>query len=712
MSRTYNDAVTSLNTLQSNFAIVDAIRKSGRSLNEQAIPEMVDWCRRIGYKPSDFNALNAIHIAGTKGKGSTAAFTSSILTQFIDGDEPGFRPLSKVGLFTSPHLTSVRERIQINGEPLSEEVFAKYFFEVWDRLENAARDAGEDPASTKAKPVYFRYLTLMAFHTYLSEKVNVAVIECGIGGAYDSTNVLESPVVTAITSLGIDHVGMLGDTIGQIAWHKSGIMKKGIQCFTPDSQPQEAKEIMEKVAKEKECLLEYVKPMPKIETGDYILGLQGEFQKINATLALEVAWKWLRVEGYKSHDRQFFQRLKNGLRYVRWPGRCDTRKEKGIEWYVDGAHTLESIRLAGEWFASQVITKSRPTNKSSEYPHRRPRVLIFNQQTRDANAFAEELFTTLSKALDDSRPFSHVIFCTNTTFKETGFKPDLVFVNSNASDVKSLTVQRRLAEIWAKIDPAAEVGVVRTIEEAVEIVRKLARHHQYGTHENAEMVAPTGTRTKTSHTHEMNPSSAKETRTASGEEIKTSFDQEPGVTAFVTGSLHLVGGFLEVLESTKASDIANPDGVPTSAPDIPGRGIKSSFAKEPEVYSKFLAISEDFKNRVIDVPQLLRRVADLYIEHERPEVLMAVNLLLPNGYPFELAPEDSVNATRMAVPCPRLRSSVLEWAHKVDPNDVERDVGVPRDEEWMAEKPSNRGNKLPPHRWVEMEPATKRRRTS
>jgi folylpolyglutamate synthase len=461
---------------------------------------------------------------------------------------------------------------------LSEELFAKYFFEVWDRLENAARDAGEDAASTKAKPVYFRYLTLMAFHTYISEKVDVAVIECGIGGAYDSTNIIDSPAVTAITSLGIDHVGMLGETIGEIAWHKSGIMKKGTQCFTPVSQPEEAKAVMERVAREKGCLLEYVKPIPQIENGDYKLGLQGEFQKINATLALEVAWKWLRDRGYRSHDREFLVRLRHGLRHVRWPGRCDTRQENGIKWCIDGAHTLESIRLAGEWFASKVITKASPPQGSSDPLHPQPRFLIFNQQTRDANAFAEELFTTLSKALNDSHPFTHVIFCTNTTFKKTGFKPDLIFANSNATDVASLTVQRRLAETWAKIDPSAKVEVVRTIEEAVEMVRNVARLHQHNKVENAERAISFGEKTKVSSTPEMSSSNAGEAQIASPEKPRISSPQEsmpstPGptgtsdakavVTAFVTGSLHLVGGFLEVLESTKASHDAKPDGAPT-----------------------------------------------------------------------------------------------------------------------------------------------------
>ena len=88
---------------------------------------MLDYLRRIGYKPDDLNKLNVVHITGTKGKGSTSAFTERILRSHLKGD---------VGLYTSPHLCAVRERIRVNGEPLSEEVFAKLFFEVWEKLEN------------------------------------------------------------------------------------------------------------------------------------------------------------------------------------------------------------------------------------------------------------------------------------------------------------------------------------------------------------------------------------------------------------------------------------------------------------------------------------------------------------------------------------------------------------------------------------------------
>ncbi|KAK5074144.1 hypothetical protein LTS08_005103 [Lithohypha guttulata] len=493
MARTYSDAIASLNSLQTNFAIVDAIRKSGRKMNEQAIPEMVEWCRKIGYQPSDFDKLNTIHIAGTKGKGSTSAFISSILTKYLGtkSTKDG-RILSKVGLYTSPHLRFVRERIQINGEPLSEEKFARYFFEIWDRLERAAEETGQDPKASGTKPVYFRFLTLMAFHTYVSEGVSAAVIECGIGAAYDSTNVLQRPSVTGITSLGIDHVGVLGATLGEIAWHKAGVIKVGAKCFTTTSQLPEAKEVLNRVAQEVGSELVYVDVDQRITTGQIQLGLEAEFQKTNASLALAISKDWLQKHGYDSMDDND-SRQRQGLQDVKWSGRCETRYEKNLTWYIDGGHTLESINLAGQWYAA--------TQKERRQTHAK-RYLVFNQQTRDANALAHALHSTLATTLQDSHPFTHTIFCTNTTFRDTGYRPDLVSTNTNASDVEALTVQRGLAETWKKIDSEAEVSVVRTIEEAVDLVRLAASTQEQ-------------------------------------------------VTAFVTGSLHLVGGFLEVIESDK-----------------------------------------------------------------------------------------------------------------------------------------------------------------
>ena len=497
MTRSYADAVASLNTLQSNFAIVDAIRKSGQAMNEQAISEMQQWCRKIGYEPSDLNKLNIVHVAGTKGKGSTSAFTSSILTQFL-GQKSGVtgNRIKKIGLYTSPHLRFVRERIQINNAPLSEEQFAKYYFETWDRLEHSAKVEGRDP---KEKPVYFRFLTLMAFHVYLSENVDGVILECGIGGRYDSTNVIEQPVVTAITKLGIDHVGVLGGTIEEIAWHKAGIMKKGIICLTVEGQKKEALGVLRKVASEVGTDLVEVDVHHDIQSENVELGLQGAFQKGNAGLAVELATNWLEEMQVHPTNQEEVDGIRSGLKLVKWPGRCETRREDGVTWYIDGGHTLDSIEVAGTWFADQL----RPSLDSSGS---KIRCLIFNQQTRDAGALAKALHDTLAVTLGKANPFSHAIFCTNTTFLNTGFRPDLISVNTNASDVNEMKVQNQLAETWKQIDPRTDVKVVKTIEEAVGLVRKLADTKE------------------------------------GGDDVKV----------LVTGSLHLVGGFLEVIETTGA----------------------------------------------------------------------------------------------------------------------------------------------------------------
>lgn len=174
---TYKEAVDKLNSLQSNAAVLEQLRKAGPRMNERSLPEMREYFKRIGYEPQDFDKLNLIHVTGTKGKGSTCALVQSVLHNYD--------PSIKTGLFTSPHLVAVRERIRINGKPISEELFAKYFHDVWDRLEATKEEAiraMDLPEADKRemikntrqhpdKPVYFRYLTLVAFHTFMQEKV-------------------------------------------------------------------------------------------------------------------------------------------------------------------------------------------------------------------------------------------------------------------------------------------------------------------------------------------------------------------------------------------------------------------------------------------------------------------------------------------------------------------------------------------------------------
>ena len=453
--------------------------------------------------------MNTIHIAGTKGKGSTSAFISSILAQYLS---PTNTKPTKIGLYTSPHLRFVRERIQINNEPISEEKFAKYFFEVWDRLEAAAAKADNGTPETPTKPVYFRYLTLMGLHAYLEEGVDSAVVECGIGGEYDSTNIFLKPTVTAVTSLGIDHTAMLGSTLPEIAWNKAGIFRPNVPAFTAP-QNKDALAVLRDRALEKGTTLHVVDLHPALVNDEIKLGLSASFQKINASVAIAAAAAHLRALGHSSipdptttQHIALPQEFVRGLEQVHWPGRCEVRREKNVAWHIDGGHTIESIEVTGRWFAEQITTTPASSHKDTKPV---PRILIFNQQTRDANALAKALYTALQAGIasGSEEPFTHVIFTTNQTF-DAGYKPDLISINVNQQDVDTLAVQKALAKTWSEIDPRTSVSVLKTIEEAISTARAISK----------DWVTEVG-------------------------------NSEAEIMVLITGSLHLVGGAIEVLET-------------------------------------------------------------------------------------------------------------------------------------------------------------------
>lgn len=190
-----------------------------------------------------------MHITGTKGKGSTSAFVERICRGKIaeaakstnaSNAEDEASWTGGVGLYTSPHLCSVTERIRINGRPIPEAMFTKYFFQIWDRLstESHALEPIPDPhvpeghlSTIPEKPVYFRFLTLLCFHIFLQLQVKLTVLEVGMGGTYDATNAVPKPLVTGITALGLDHTYVLGNTVEEIARTKGGIYKAGVPAL-------------------------------------------------------------------------------------------------------------------------------------------------------------------------------------------------------------------------------------------------------------------------------------------------------------------------------------------------------------------------------------------------------------------------------------------------------------------------------------------------
>ncbi|KAJ7498770.1 FolC bifunctional protein [Mycena latifolia] len=480
-TRTYRDAVDSLNSLQTNAAALELVRATGGRSSAFAIPEMIEYLGVIGYKPADLNALNAIHITGTKGKGSTSAFTESILRET--------HPQWKTGLYTSPHLVAVRERIRINGTPLSEEDFAKFFFEVWDRINENKKRA----ETTPDKPGYFRFMTLVAFHTFLSLKVDVTVLEVGVGGTHDSTNIVPKPVVTGITALGIDHVNVLGKTLGEIAWQKGGIFKEGVPAFTVH-QPVEGLDVLRQQAKDlKSSEFTVVSQVPGLS--QVTLGLAGGHQIQNATLAVHLARTFLLSRGLISSDEVLTDNFVRGLENARWPGRCQTVVDPVFThttWYLDGAHTLESLECCMQWFVSPgagLQTDSRYSilpwlQVQCTDQTCRTRILVFNCTSgRSGSAFLESMnsHTATQLALFESDEtassfFDHVIFCTNVTYADGGFKGDLTTLAIPEADLAELKTQHQLSSAWSSLIPTfppENIHVLPSIEHAVSLVRQL-----------------------------------------------------------------------------------------------------------------------------------------------------------------------------------------------------------------------------------------------
>ena len=277
--------------MQSNYLTLEERRKNP--------PKDLQQTEALNEMLTDFDRLNPIHVAGTKGKGTTCAFVNSILMKYHD--RCGLP--KRVGMYTSPHLLSVCERIRIDSNPISEDTFTKYFFEVWDALEIGAKRRGAD---ARQKSAYFRYLTLLSFHIFVRERVDVAIYEAGVGGQFDSTNVIANPTATGITSLGIDHVQMLGNTIEEIGWHKAGIMKTGTPAYTV-WQPESAMQVLKQRAEERETALSEVPIGACLQ--DIPIELNVDFQKRNASLAVVLAARTFTLLYASDQDNKGLQQI-------------------------------------------------------------------------------------------------------------------------------------------------------------------------------------------------------------------------------------------------------------------------------------------------------------------------------------------------------------------------------------------------------------------
>nr|CAB3499220.1 unnamed protein product [Digitaria exilis] len=399
--------------------------------------------------------LKVVHVAGTKGKGSTCTFTESILRSC------GFR----TGLFTSPHLMDVRERFRLDGLDISEEKFIRYFWWCWNRLKDKTGDDVPMPA-------YFRFLALLAFKIFSDEQVDVAVLEVGLGGKYDATNVVRAPVVCGISSLGYDHMEILGNTLGEIAGEKAGILKKGVPAYTVP-QPEEAMSVLMRRASELGVSLQVVEPLDPQKLEDQPLGLHGEHQYMNAGLAVALANTWLERQGHLdrihvNHSDTLPDQFIKGLSSAYLPGRAqivpdpqvnsenDDSDNSSLVFYLDGAHSPESMEMCARWFAYvtnndriQPVSLEQPqTNRNSR------KILLFNCMTvRDPQRLLPRLLDTCDQ---NGLHFEQALFVPNQSqYNKLG---SLASPPSEREQI-DLSWQLSLQRVWESL-PRSNKGVL------------------------------------------------------------------------------------------------------------------------------------------------------------------------------------------------------------------------------------------------------------
>lgn len=298
-----------------------------------------------------------------------------------------------MGLYTSPHLKVVQERIQINSQPVQKDMFAKYVFEVWSQL-----DAQELP-----KPRYLQLLMLVAVHTFIRENVDVVICETHNGGEYDATNIFAHPIATGITTIGMDHALQLGPTIENIAWHKSGIFKSGAPAFSVE-QGHQVSEVLRRRANEKNVSLEFVDD-DTVKNND-VLAMKTTIQRRNASLAQRLVNALLVQKEPTSRHMLTLHDIREGAERLNWNGRFQQIIHSNHRWFLDGAHNEMSIFYAAQWFAEVVAKELRFVKQGcielmyTDWVIRHlgpvPRVVIFSHiSERDGAAIVRILAKTL-----------------------------------------------------------------------------------------------------------------------------------------------------------------------------------------------------------------------------------------------------------------------------------------------------------------------------
>ena len=278
-----------------------------------------------------------VHVTGTNGKGSTIAFMREL---FVAHGK-------KVGAFTSPHIICINDRICINGQPITDEAFI--------RLANKVQEMEKDLLETHDQLSFFELLSLIAFLYFREQEVDLVLLEVGIGGLLDTTNVVTGEIAV-ITSIGLDHQETLGDSLEEIAEQKAGIFKVGKKAVIA-KLAQEAELVCQKRARELDVDFYQAGQDFTLNAGDFSsslarfsqlkIGLEGAYQQENAALALETFLLFMASRGERVEEELVRQALKK----THWAGRLERIRP---QIYLDGAHNLPALTRLVEFIQGKI----------------------------------------------------------------------------------------------------------------------------------------------------------------------------------------------------------------------------------------------------------------------------------------------------------------------------------------------------------------------
>lgn len=337
------------------ISLIEELKERGSVPGLESIEGLLS---ELGH-PED--SLKIVHIAGTNGKGSVFAYLSSILI------EAGF----KVGRYISPTISCYEERFQINGTYITEERLAQLYSVLYDAMKREEEKTG-------LKPTLFEVETALSFLYFKEEQVDYALIEVGMGGRLDATNVIKYPELTVISSISYDHKAFLGNTLGEIAYHKAGIIKKSSPVILAEN-PEDVCEVVEQEAKEKGVDCIKVKPedyevLSETPYGStflwkeqkYETKLPGRHQISNAVTALEAS-EYLLKKDYEVNEKrkQVVRELdvmnmkaaqQAGIVRTSWPGRLEVLRREPLV-YRDGAHNPDGARKLASFLEKHFTNK-------------------------------------------------------------------------------------------------------------------------------------------------------------------------------------------------------------------------------------------------------------------------------------------------------------------------------------------------------------------